>query len=160
MSRTGKNRIVAPRRLKGRILSVNIAGAAGNQPGYPTVALGAGNTHTVHTLMALAFLGPPEGRQVRHLNGDYHDNRLENLAYGTGGENMQDMVMHGTQWQQAKEVCPAGHLLAAPNLVAYQLGRGHRSCLACARTHWYLRNHPELDFQTEADRRYLRIMSS
>lgn len=141
--------------LRGRMLKISIAGS---HRGYPTVHLGQDNTRTVHTLMALAFLGPPEGRQVRHLNGDPHDNRLENLAYGTVEDNMADMVRHGTQWQQQKTHCPAGHPLEEPNLVPSQARRGHRQCLACQRARNWVRNHPEADFQTEADRYHRKIV--
>lgn len=141
--------------LRGRMLKISIAGS---HRGYPTVHLGQGNTRTVHALMALAFLGPPEGRQVRHLNGDPHDNRLENLAYGTVKDNMADMVRHGTQWQQQKTHCPAGHPLEEPNLVPSQARRGHRQCLACQRARSWIRNHPEDDLQAEADRYHRKIV--
>ena len=143
--------------LRGRVLRANIAG---NHRGYPTVHLGQNNTKTVHSLVALAFLGPPEGRQVRHLNGDPHDNRLENLAYGTVEDNMADMVRHGTQWQQQKTHCPAGHPLEEPNLVPSQARRGWRQCLACQRARNWVKNHPEADFQTEADRYHRTITGS
>jgi DNA invertase Pin-like site-specific DNA recombinase len=52
----------------------------------------------VHQLVLLTFVGPlPEGQEVRHLNGDRSDNRLENLCYGTRKENANDAVEHGTQ---------------------------------------------------------------
>jgi len=51
----------------------------------------------VHTCVLLAFVGPkPEGMECRHLNGNCHDNRLENLKWGTHQENMQDQIRHGT----------------------------------------------------------------
>ena len=59
---------------------------------YLTVGLGhKGCRPLVHRLVALAFLGPcPEGQEVRHLNNDFLDNRIANLAYGTHLENMAD----------------------------------------------------------------------
>lgn len=51
---------------------------------------------TVHGLVAVAFLGErPAHLQVRHLNGVCVDNRLSNLAYGTGSENRIDAYAHG-----------------------------------------------------------------
>lgn len=51
----------------------------------------------VHQLVLLAFVGPlPVGQEVRHLNGVASDNRLENLAYGTRKENVDDSRRHGT----------------------------------------------------------------
>ena len=47
----------------------------------------------VHRVIAMTFLGPcPEGQEVRHLNNDYLDNRVENLAYGTHLENTADTI--------------------------------------------------------------------
>ena len=87
----------------------------------------------VHTLVARTWLGEAEGRQVRHLNGDKHDNRLTNLAYGTNQENVDDMARHGTHWQKQKTHCPAGHPLTGDNLIPSQLKRGWRQCLECDR---------------------------
>lgn len=43
---------------------------------------------TVHSLVALAFLGPrPEGYDIDHRNTDKRDNRLSNLEYVTKSEN-------------------------------------------------------------------------
>lgn len=51
---------------------------------------------SAHELVLDAFYGPrPEGRQIRHLNGDRADNRFENLAYGTARENAADREAHG-----------------------------------------------------------------
>ena len=51
----------------------------------------------VHRLVLLAFL-KFEGIQARHLNGDPHDNRLSNLAWGTPAQNAQDKHHTGTYW--------------------------------------------------------------
>jgi len=68
--------------------------------GYVKVSLclgGAMKGHYVHSLAALAFIGPrPPGLVVRHLNGRPTDNRAANLAYGTSAENSDDMRKHGT----------------------------------------------------------------
>lgn len=53
--------------------------------------------YTVHLLVLMAFVGPrPVGMECRHLNGDFRDNRLENLAWGTRQENADDKKRHGT----------------------------------------------------------------
>ena len=60
--------------------------------GYPTVVLGRGNTRCVHTLVALAFLGPrPEGMDIRHLDGTRTNSRVSNLVYGTRTQNILDV---------------------------------------------------------------------
>jgi DNA-binding transcriptional regulator YiaG len=51
----------------------------------------------VHGLVLEAFVGPrPSGYDIRHLDGDPSNNRVENLAYGTRAENEADKVKHGT----------------------------------------------------------------
>jgi hypothetical protein len=51
----------------------------------------------VHALVAAAFLGKrPEGYIIRHLDGNRHNNRADNLAYGTPKENINDAIRHGT----------------------------------------------------------------
>jgi hypothetical protein len=50
----------------------------------------------VHQLVAEAFLGPANGRIVRHRNNNGLDNRLENLTYGTNSQNQLDRVAHNT----------------------------------------------------------------
>lgn len=100
--------------------------------GYRTVRLGVAGrfrTLTVHFLVALTFHGPrPEGMEIRHLNGNPLDNRAENLAYGTQGQNMLDRVRHGTHHEAIKTHCPRGHAYDAAN--TYQYGRGRR-CKTC-----------------------------
>lgn len=45
----------------------------------------------VHSLIALAWLGPrPPGAVLRHLDDNRANNRPDNLAHGTQGENMTD----------------------------------------------------------------------
>lgn len=51
----------------------------------------------VHQLVLEAFVGPrPENCEVRHLDGDPSNNRLDNLAWGTKAENQADKIKHGT----------------------------------------------------------------
>lgn len=52
-----------------------------------------------HHLVMAAFVGP-QGKAVdiRHLDGNPSNNRLDNLAYGTRSENAKDAVRHG-RWR-------------------------------------------------------------
>lgn len=103
--------------------------------GYQTIHLsrdGRSVTRTVHTVIAETFHGPrPEGREVRHLNGNRLDNRAVNLSWGTSAENSADTVAHGNHRNSQKTHCPAGHPYAGDNL--YVNPKGRRECRACHR---------------------------
>lgn len=72
-----------------------------NVHGYRSVGLQVANrprAFVVHSLVALAFLGPrPHGLQVAHGDGDRMNSRLSNLRYATAVENAADRVAHGTE---------------------------------------------------------------
>ncbi len=58
---------------------------------------GKSRSFTVHRLVLETFVGEPEeGFEAAHLDGDKSNNRLENLAWKTRSENMQDKREHGT----------------------------------------------------------------
>lgn len=104
--------------------------------GYPRVSLhdssGVSRQRHVHSLVALAFLGPrPEGQEVRHLNDVSDDNRLENIAYGTSRQNKLDMVANGGNANRQKTECPSGHPYSGDNLIKKSGGR--RDCRECQR---------------------------
>jgi len=77
----------APRILRG-----------GYSRGYPTANI-YGRTVRVHQLVLFAFVGPrPRGGECLHGDGNPHNNRLENLRWGTRGENIKDAVEHGVRF--------------------------------------------------------------
>ena len=52
---------------------------------------------TVHSLVLETFIGKKlKGMEVRHLDGNKENNKLENLCWGNRSENMADRVLHGT----------------------------------------------------------------
>ncbi|QEY31188.1 hypothetical protein EVJ50_01910 [Synechococcus sp. RSCCF101] len=61
-------------------------------------------TYQVHCLVLSAFVGlrPSPAYEGRHLNGVGSDNRLENLAWGTRRENMEDELRLG-KWHKHVE---------------------------------------------------------
>ncbi len=64
--------------------------------GHLSVALGRGNSRTVHSLVLETFVGPrPPGADCRHLNGNPADNRLTNLCWGSRAQNIRDKKWHG-----------------------------------------------------------------
>ncbi len=92
----------------GKILC-SIRASAGKKRSHMRVDLyrdGKGKLLSVHVLVLEAFVGPrPGGMVCRHLNGDPEDNRLINLTWGTGSENQQDRVLHGTDSRGENSVC-------------------------------------------------------
>lgn len=87
------------RRANGRLLRPGVA-----SNGYFTVALGRGNSRTVHSLVAAAFLGPcPPNQEVRHKDGTRKNNVANNLEYGTRTQNILDAVAHGSWMSPARE---------------------------------------------------------
>ena len=106
-----------------------------NKHGYQEVNLtknGRQKVHLVHAVVLAAFTGPkPPGMQTRHLNGDSADNRLENLAYGTGSENQLDVVRHGMHNHARKTHCPAGHPYDEKNTRVIPSRPRARYCRAC-----------------------------
>ena len=130
--------------------------------GYALVQLknnGAVRSAHVHTLVLEAFVSErPEGQECRHLDGDRLNNRLENLRWGTRSENVQDSISHGTHYQTSREkVCPRGHRVEGPN----RANAGSDSlflCRACQRATSWMKDHPDCDFDVEADKFYLEVM--
>ena len=67
--------------------------------GYLRVGLnfcGKFKTHRVHRLVALNFLDEKENKdQVNHVNGVKNDNRVTNLEWVTGSENIKHAIKTG-----------------------------------------------------------------
>ena len=67
-----------------------IRGTPHSRTGYLAVSLRVGGqyvTRSVHRLIASTFIGPADGRDVNHMNGNKRDNRLANLEYLSRGDN-------------------------------------------------------------------------
>lgn len=118
------------RTVKGRILRPGRY----CESGHLSVILKRGtNGKPVHQLVMLTFKGPTPGRkEIRHLNGDPTDNRLENLYFGTRTENIIDVYKTGKDWRkltgsQAAEIKQAlrsgekGSILARKYEVSQQI---------------------------------------
>lgn len=89
-------------------------------------------TRSVHTLVALTYLGaPPEGMEVRHLDGDPSNNTLSNLRYGTHSENQQDQLIHGTNKEARKTHCAQGHSYAKHGMPPLKGRPNSRRCRKC-----------------------------
>ena len=148
-------------RYKGNILRTPL-----NQRGYQVVNLciqGKSKVHSVHSLVAEAFIGTrSECMEVCHNDGIKTNNRVDNLRYGTSSENMLDNVRHGTHYSSAKTHCPLGHELFAENIPPSIAKLGKRTCLACSRARRRVHRHPELkpQLQALADSYYQSILTN
>lgn len=60
----------------------------------------AGKQHKklIHRLMLAAFVGPSEGRDGCHRDGDSENNALSNLRWDTRKGNLADRHIHGTSF--------------------------------------------------------------
>lgn len=67
-----------------------------SKEGRVTVQLGRGNRKSIHRLVANAYIPNPDNLPiVRHLDDNPRNNHVDNLAWGTQKDNMQDCVKHG-----------------------------------------------------------------
>lgn len=77
-----------------RVLKARVSGRGK----YLEVRLEVGGRNQMrspHRLVLESFVGPGDGLQAMHLNGDKFDNRLANLAWGTAAENMRELKESG-----------------------------------------------------------------
>lgn len=88
----------------------------------------------VHVMVCKAFYGkkPTPAHEVRHLNGDRWDNRVENLRWGTHRENMQDTLIHGTAAYLNRTHCKQGHEFTPENTYNQPMPK-RRVCRECQR---------------------------
>ena len=78
---TGKSRILSPVK---------------HHTGYLYVHLGKNVMRSIHTLVAEAFLEKSEGKQfVNHIDGNKHNNNVENLEYVSAIENIRHAIHTG-----------------------------------------------------------------
>lgn len=102
--------------------------------GYYTVSLrrdGKTELRTIHSLVALVFIGPrPDGMDVCHNDGDVENNAVENLRYASRSENIRDQVLHGTHFCATKTHCIHGHEYTTANTLI-DTSSGARRCRKC-----------------------------
>lgn len=140
---------------KGRLLAPAV-----NKLGRVSVRLSEGGRKwsvQVSHMVAESFLGPREGRAVRHYDDNPTNNTVENLRYGTQGDNIRDSVRNGSNRNVQKTHCPQGHSYSGPNLVIESTSR---ACRACRRARSYAshRKDAQISVGELADELYERLM--
>lgn len=127
-------------RVRSLIRSGYVMRPALTEHGYRYVTLsrdGVKEKLRVHRLALAAFDREPlPGEVCRHLDGDPANNRLDNLAWGSQADNMQDMVRHGRHKNQTRSHCRRGHLFdedAVPfaRKSGPRAGQSYRLCRRC-----------------------------
>lgn len=108
--------VVGPRLYKSRVLRPRVAGTND----YPMVVLSRPKskpkTATIHSLVALAFIGPcPVGKEVCHRDDNPQNNALINLRYDTRLSNATDATLNG------KRNAPRGSRVHAAKLSEAQV---------------------------------------
>lgn len=108
------------RQVKACILKCS-PGGKGRYPRFNAGLGGKSKVYFVHQCVLLAFRGaPPQGQEVRHLNGNPADCALSNLEYGTRSASIAGAKKRGTfplherrpgarlNREQAREVAESG----------------------------------------------------
>lgn len=115
---------------KGAVVGAILAPMA-DRKGYllVTISQDDGTRHRVfvHTLVALAFVGPKTAPQVRHLDGVKTNNGWLNLVWGTNLENQADRYRHGTVAFGERH---PGHILTEKQVLAIRAATGTQRAIA------------------------------
>jgi hypothetical protein len=89
----------------GRILKGRLGGG-----GYLIVRLYNNGVHTsrIHKLVATAFLGDSNGREVNHIDRNKQNNSVRNLEYCTSSANQQNKTSYNGVQVEYVDGLPAG----------------------------------------------------
>lgn len=86
-----------------------------------------GNTRRIHQLVAAAFIGPANGLQVNHRDGNKFNNRFGNLEYLTHAENTRHAVRTGL-WNNRGELGTNARMSEAIAMsIIIDISLGHRT---------------------------------
>lgn len=87
---------VSQRNIKGKVIKLALVN---DNREYKMVNLfnnGVKKTWRVHRLVALSFIANPESKkEINHKNGIKTDNRVENLEWCSGKENLRHAIKNG-----------------------------------------------------------------
>lgn len=113
-------------------LEMDTARPNNRYPGAEFTHKGRREVMHLHRLLAQMFIPNPDNLPVvRHLNDNPRDYRLENLAWGTQADNMQDIFQGVGHYNSLKTHCKNGHPFDEAN--TYFGPAGTRTCRICQR---------------------------
>jgi hypothetical protein len=137
-------------RCRGNVFRSGKVRSLGNGTnGYIVVVLykdGHSSTRSVHRIVAEAFIPNPKNLPViDHINGDKHDNRVDNLRWATQAQNIQysidnktfdidkrkRILIDGELWKKAVEV--TRHSVIRNDGIVYSSVTEAASALGCSR---------------------------
>lgn len=104
--------------------------------GHLYVKLGRRRTAQVHRLVLTAFVGQPRaGQEGCHWNGDPTDNRIENLRWGTRGENAAEAKVAAVEaladeWEGTVYKLPSGYPMTVNTFCHFWFTEPLRAALA------------------------------
>jgi len=133
LDRVINSRWGTPRIFFGKILTPILVGGTDRRR-YPTCALFRDTKRkqiAIHVLVLTTFVGPrPKGMHGCHRDDNPHNNRLDNLYWGTPRQNARDAVNNGLNWKSNKTHCKRGHEYTDDNTYIVP-STGHRQCRTC-----------------------------
>jgi len=88
---SNKGRIRRSKPAKGAVVGLIMAPQLGKE-GYIRIMARGFPTKLVHRIVAHAFLGEIEGKDINHINGIKSDNRVENLEICNRSHNMKHAI--------------------------------------------------------------------
>lgn len=132
----------------------------GNYPKVTLYANSSRRTWNLHELVLLSFEGDKEPNQEGcHIDGNPLNNELANLRWDSVASNAQDRLAHGRDRNLRKTHCNRGHELTEPNLHAYAMRKGWRTCKSCHLAHQYSKYHDIQITQELADFYYAKVIA-
>lgn len=107
----------------------------------------------VHRLVAEEFIPNPDNLPyVLHWDDVPDNNHVDNLRWGTQGDNMQDSIRNGTHPTHGKTHCRKGHEFTEEN--TRRGSKGERRCVTCYRKYHreWQRNNTLKDYEKDIRR--------
>jgi hypothetical protein len=117
--------------VKGKLLT----GAINSTTGYRNVGLrkdGILKRIDIHRLVALTFFGPPEDRQVNHINCNKLDNCITNLEYCSPKQNIGHAILNNRfNTISGMLLSPEGNIVEFDSVHRFSIENGLDTSVIC-----------------------------